>query len=437
MNTYLTNMVKDIIREQTETNLITEIVKESFGNTILGSDQNFIRKSTELLKKNNICEFYENLYESLEKLDDLDETLLETCVLTFSQENQKLGSSVTTFSLPAGWTCPFAHKCLKKVNRYRVMDPEKEGEGKISKRTGEFVPDKGKVVTQTGPEAEFDCFAANQEMQYDAVRENRWRNFDLLKIAGKKGGAEAQADLITNSLNYFFENEGATDEVRIHESGDFYNGEYLKAWLIVCKRMPKIKFYAYTKSIPFVKNLQKFIEKIPNFSLTLSRGGRRDDMIGDVNIKSAGVYNTPEEALKAGMQVDLDDFLAKQKGGKEKDFGHIVHGTQKKGEMSQNKMRNETFNAFWKYRKVLNKFFDLPDNHIMSPDEGVKFREQVDSVLSNQDSDKKQRFVNFNSRSVQLVYLRWIKKLLNYVVKYHKYNFSDSLIAILPDKFKP
>jgi hypothetical protein len=35
---------------------------------------------------------------------------------------------------------------------------------------------------------------------------------------------------------------------RIHESGDWYCQEYLNKWFEICRRLPDIKFTAYTKS---------------------------------------------------------------------------------------------------------------------------------------------------------------------------------------------
>jgi hypothetical protein len=299
------------------------------------------------------------------------------------------------------------------------------GTSKISKRTGQEVPYKGDVVVTKGKDSEFDCFAANQEMQYDELRANRWHNYDLLLAAGKDGGAEAQAELIIKSLNYFFDTEGAKNEVRIHESGDFYNGEYLKAWMLTAQRMPDIKFYAYTKSLPYVRSVEKEIKDIPNLSITLSQGGRNDADIDSLDIKSSKVFNTPEEILKAGLILDLDDNLAKEKGGADKSFALLVHGTQVAGEMAQNKIRNETFMAYWKYRKQINRNLGLPENSIMSLDDAKQALAYIDEALAN--SDKKTNITN----------LKFLKKLLNYVVKYNKYNFDNNLIKILPLKYRP
>jgi hypothetical protein len=417
----LKNIVTKALVEHHDKSIITEAIKDSFKSTIFAMDETFLNKSVNLLKSNDVYKFYENLFETAE----MKKALLDICVLTFSTENTKLGGSVVTFSLPAGWSCPFAKACLKKVNRERNIDPEKVGSFKKSKRTGQDVAYKGDVVVKKGKDSEFDCFAANQEMQYDELRANRWHNYDLLKAAGRDGGAEAQAELIIRSLNYFFDTEGHKNEVRIHESGDFYNGEYLKAWMLTAQRMPDVKFYAYTKSLPYVRSVEKELQNIPNLSITLSQGGKHDADIDSLDIKSSKVFNTPEEILKAGLILDLDDNLAKEKGGSDKSFALLVHGTQVAGEMSQNKNRNETFMAYWKYRKQLNRSLGLPENSIMSLEDAKQGLAYIDEALANP------------NKQISITNLKFLKKLLNYVIKYNKYNFDDNLIKILPLKYRP
>lgn len=401
------------------------ILTESFNNTSFIKSEEFLIESTRLLMSHKDDKFLAYLYESAGMFDEL----LNICVLTFSLENSKLGGEVVTFSLPAGWSCPFAKKCMKKVERERYMDPEQIGTFKTSKKTGEQVPYKGDVVVKKGKESEYDCFAANQEMQYDDLRKNRWQNFDLLKEAGDEGGTAAQAKLIIKSLNHFFQVKGKKNQVRIHESGDFYNNEYFEAWMEVAKSMPDINFYAYTKSIPYVKAKEKQLKDIPNFSITLSEGGRKDDEIKDLDIKEAKVFNTPEEVLKAGLIIDLDDTLAKESGGKEKNFALLVHGTQEKGEMSQNKMRNETFTNYWKNMKSVNLYVWQDGNRGTDDEEfnkALRGYNEIDKKLKNKEVKGEKKTI-----------LEFLKTQLNYVMKYKKYKFDDSLIAILPEKYRP
>lgn len=420
---YKDNMIKQLLRESilkedTLNRVITRDINESFNGTKLLNDS-FIAESVNYLTANDDVGFIRNLFETADMMD----ALLDICVLSFSSENTKLGGNIATFSLPAGWACPFADICLKKVARHRVMDPEKVGTSKISKQTGKEVPYKGDVQVTKGKNAEFDCYAANQEMQYDAVRANRWHNFDLLKEAGDW---KAQADLIERSLKFFFQSDGKKDGVRIHESGDFYNGEYLKAWIEVARRMPDMNFYAYTKSVPYVKSMEKQLSEVPNFSITLSKGGKRDSELGDVDVKESHVFNTPEEVLKAGLVVDLDDKLARQSGGKDSNFALLVHGTQEKGEMSQNKIRNETFMNYWKYRKLLNNNLGLNKDHHISVKEADKALGYIKEILDNPEKYKS-KFSPTN--------LKFMGKQLRYVKKYHKYNFNKELIKIIPKDY--
>ncbi|MEI7480318.1 MAG: hypothetical protein WCJ59_01700, partial [bacterium] len=113
------------------------------------------------------------------------------------------------------------------------------------------------------------------------------------------------------------------------------------------------------------------------------------------------------------------------KGGRDKDFALLVHGTQEAGQMSQNKMRNETFMAYWKYRKQLNRNLGLPSNSRMDIEQAKQALSYIDEALAKP------------TKGVNLTNLKFIKKLLNYVIKYDKYNFSDNLTNILPLKYRP
>lgn len=421
--------IKKLVRE----NILTHEVKRDnflieinniFKGTKLHNNGIVINEIVNNLLTTTPNKFITRLYEGLE--EDMMDALLDICVLTFSSENTKLGGSVGTFSLPAGWTCPFAHLCLKKVDRERKMDPDKEGTFKTSKKTGEEIPYKGDVQVTKGDEAEFDCYAANQELQYDAIRANRWHNKDLLDEANKEGGYNAQAELILRSIKHFFDSEGEKQSIRIHESGDFYTGEYLKAWMEVARKLPGVKFYAYTKSVPFIKKYKSEIDALSNLAITLSKGGLRDKDLSDVDVKESHVFNTPEEVLKAELVVDLDDKLAQAKGGKESNFALLVHGTQEKGEMSQNKMRNETFMAYWKYRKPLNRFFKFDENHFWTTKEANAGLNVIKKMMADTKKYK-------HSKSD----LEFKVKLLRYVVKYNnKYDFADDLINIVPEKYR-
>jgi len=213
-------------------------------------------------------------------------------LLKTSRGNGKLPKTTLIFNLPAGHTCPFAKECLSKAN-----------------------PLTGKIVD--GAHCRFRCFSASAEAQHKNARNSRWHNFRLLF---RKTTLE-MADLICRSL------PEKTTLVRIHESGDFFNQNYFDAWLETAVRNPHIRFYAYTKAIPF---WLARLDKIPsNLRLTASLGGTHDDLAEKHNLKTAYVAFSESEANIRGLEIDHDDTLAH--GDNEKSFALLIHGTQPKG----------------------------------------------------------------------------------------------------------
>lgn len=213
-------------------------------------------------------------------------------LLKFGKGNAKLSKSVYTFSLPAGYSCIGADKCLAKAD-----------------------PETGKI--KDGPNTEFRCFAASQEALYPSVRKARWHNFNLLR---KAKTTEKMRGLILQSLP-----EKATI-VRVHVSGDYFSLNYLDSWIQVAKLRPKVLFYGYTKSLSYW--LARKSEMPKNFVLTASYGGKQDDLIKKHKMRYAKVVYSPEEANKLGLELDEDDSHAYSKGPS---FGLLLHGVQKGG----------------------------------------------------------------------------------------------------------
>ena len=212
--------------------------------------------------------------------------------LTFGFGNSKIAQNIATFSLPAGYTCPFAKECLTKANRVT-----------------------GKLIA--GEHCRFRCFSASQENAYPSVRKARWNNFDLLR--GEKS-IEKIGKLIQRSLPY------GINMVRVHVSGDFYNEAYFLAWLNVALNNPFTTFYGYTKAIPFLVDYRKHIPE--NFRFVASKGGTHDALIGKYRLKNVVVVFSPEEAEQKGLEIDHDDSHAFR--GKE-NFAILIHGTQPPG----------------------------------------------------------------------------------------------------------
>jgi len=344
----------------------------------------------------------ESSLDGEQKKKTIEKLMLDSRVLTFSRDNSKLGKDVAVFALPAGWTCPFAKDCKMKVDRNR--------------------DDNGKIGMKAGEDIKYMCYAAWMEVKYDKLRNNHWHNYDLLQEQQSMNG---MIDLIIKSIDYHFKTKGSTDSIRIHESGDFYNGEYLQAWIEVARRKPNIEFYAYTKSLPYLKKFEAELKGTPNLKINISTGGSRPDLENELGLPKAHVYNTPEEVFKAGKLVDLDDSIAKDKNNVE-DFALMVHGTQTKEvdtpDITKNKIRNEVFMKYNKYKKALNAELGLDDNHEISNDEAKELTTEIKKLFSANKIAKGKADV--------------LLELLRAVIKYNNYRFDKSLLAIVPDKFK-
>lgn len=218
-------------------------------------------------------------------------------MLNFSKGNAKLGKHTLIFSLPAGKTCPGAMFCKS----FAVVD------------------ENGNRKIQDGPHTEFRCFAASSEVFYTTVYESRAQNLQLIVDALQNGSA---ADLIHNSIQHHRTKK--TQLVRIHESGDFFSGAYLDAWIEVAHRNPDLKFYCYSKSLQLFLNF-----KLPNnFYMTASYGGKFDYLIDEGYFtRYSKVVLNQEDADRLGLEVDHDDSHCFG----DKPFALLVHGIQPKG----------------------------------------------------------------------------------------------------------
>jgi hypothetical protein len=199
----------------------------------------------------------------------------------------------------SGWACPFANECMSRAVPVTVDGVDT-------------------VRVQDGPHTVFRCFSASQEVSHPNVYRLRKGNFDILRDCQT---VDAMVDQILEALP---DDAGI---VRIHVSGDFFSPAYFRAWISVAQCHPDRHFYAYTKSLPYWIDM---MGKIPaNLSLTASKGGRRDDLIEQHNLKHSVVVYSFEEAERLGLEIDHDDSHAADpsKGT----FALLIHGTQPKG----------------------------------------------------------------------------------------------------------
>ena len=115
--------------------------------------------------------------------------------------------------------------------------------------------------------------------------------------------------------------------IRVHDSGDFYSMDYLRNWLEIARLNPDVKFYAYTKSLPFVHKAFELGLVPSNFRLIQSVGGLADSRIRK-DLPHARIFGTLDELLNAGYAdaSETDDASA---FGDSPFIGLVVHGARK------------------------------------------------------------------------------------------------------------
>ena len=214
-------------------------------------------------------------------------------LLKFGIGNSKLGSHILTFSLPAGYACPFAKECHSRADKLT-----------------------GKIID--GEHCRFRCYSATQEIVYPNVRKQRWHNFDLLR--NTKGKSNKLTNLISNSI------KEDSNIIRVHVSGDFYSESYFISWLNIALNNPNKIFYGYTKALPY---LIKYKSDIPdNFRFVASKGGTHDHLIYRHGLRFAEVVFSLEDAKDKGLLIDHDDSLAIYGNDS---FALLLHSTQPAG----------------------------------------------------------------------------------------------------------
>jgi hypothetical protein len=204
---------------------------------------------------------------------------------------------IYSLDLLSGYSCPFAKGCLSKA----------------------VVDENGKRHIEDGKDNEFRCFSASQEVQYTNVYNLRKHNFDTLR------GLHLN-DMIVKLHQAMPQNLGIC---RIHVAGDFFNSDYMFAWISMAILHTDRLFYAYTKSLKYWLKYREYIDLLDNFVLTASFGGRDDYMIAEHDLRSTKVVFSEAEA--GYLDIDHDDSHAARPSLKHQDFALLIHGTQPKG----------------------------------------------------------------------------------------------------------
>jgi len=205
---------------------------------------------------------------------------------------------IYSLDLLAGVTCPGALDCKSWV-----------------------VEAGGKRTIRDGRDSLFRCFSSSTEIQHKNVHALHAHNTQIIKSARstKQILHRLSTDLPTN-----------LGILRYHVSGDFFTQSYLRAAYALALQHPGRLFYAYTKSLHYLDSLDCVDLSngriLPNFLITGSRGGKHDNLIDYLGIRTAKVIMAESEAGR--LPIDHDDSHAATTGG---NFALLIHGVQPAG----------------------------------------------------------------------------------------------------------
>jgi hypothetical protein len=112
------------------------------------------------------------------------------------------------------------------------------------------------------------------------------------------------------------------DILRVHDSGDYYSKAYIGKWMEIAKRLPNVRFYSYTKSIPLFLDLD-----IPdNYDIIFSEGGTRDDLIDYNTHRHARIFDDYKTMNQAGyVDAMKSDLMATKWFNDSNKVGLVMH----------------------------------------------------------------------------------------------------------------
>lgn len=135
------------------------------------------------------------------------------------------------------------------------------------------------------------CFARQGAYRFPNVKARHEAN--LMMVLDDLPGWEAQMTAEVQHRRY------QDRWVRVHDAGDFHSREYTEAWLRIMRAAPRVRFYAYTKSVSLFRDV---VEPDPpeNFRWVYSLGGREDHLIDLGSERHVDVFPDEETLAEAG-----------------------------------------------------------------------------------------------------------------------------------------
>jgi hypothetical protein len=112
------------------------------------------------------------------------------------------------------------------------------------------------------------------------------------------------------------------DYVRVHDSGDYYSGAYLKKWIQIAIHNPSVKFYSYTNMVDMFQKTD-----LPdNYDVIFSDAGKQRHLIRFNKDRHTNIFSSEEKLNKAGfVNASKIDLYATKWFSKNKKIGLIFH----------------------------------------------------------------------------------------------------------------
>ena len=197
---------------------------------------------------------------------------------------------------------------------------------KLSKSFGEMskVVSFGLNVDDTCKSCKIPCYAkkGHYAMKNSNTYKKRTNNYRYSQMS----------DFVYR-MNYYLEQarpkRGKKNQlvVRIHDSGDFYNYDYVYKWTEIAEQNKDVYFYAYTKRVDLFVNRY---DRLPsNLRIIFSFGGEFDHLIDTNKHYHCHIFNSEQDLRWAGYDdTSKNDAVAAI--GYTRYIGIVFHHPSKK-----------------------------------------------------------------------------------------------------------
>ena len=112
------------------------------------------------------------------------------------------------------------------------------------------------------------------------------------------------------------------DYVRVHDSGDYYSGAYLKKWIAIAIHNPSVRFYSYTNMVDMFQKTD-----LPdNYDVIFSDAGKQRHLIRFDKDRHTNIFSSEEKLNKAGfVNASKIDLYATKWFSKNHRVGLVFH----------------------------------------------------------------------------------------------------------------